>query len=69
MCYTEDPETYVGVRMSELSWQCPECKGFSDDSECCPNPDCPNQPCCGQSLEGCSCAAVEHLFDDGDPDD
>ncbi len=44
------------TKTPQLTWQCPECLGWSeDDDNDCPNPECPNQACCGQPLEDCQC--------------
>ena len=34
---------------------CDKCKGTTKDYECCDNPSCPNQPCCGKPLKYCDC--------------
>ena len=36
-------------------YYCSKCEGTSTNSTMCENPNCPNQPCCGQPKEKCMC--------------
>ena len=37
------------------TFYCSKCKGSTTGVNWCENPDCPNQPCCGESHDKCDC--------------
>lgn len=56
--------TYERVVIDVPDFKCDQCKGTTKHSYCCENPSCPNMPCCGKSVEDCTCSyePIKHEF-------